>query len=144
MVASFSVETLEGAKELRARADVLRRRAVELAAEDERAYGAVLALKSGGDSTAALGEAARVPLRMVELAAELAPVLAELATGGKTALQGDALSGFRLLEGAASAAAGLVRIDTEGLPATEREQILRELGAAREEIRRASLLVAGR
>jgi len=144
MVASYSVGSLEDAGALLEAAERLRRRALELAAEDQSAYAAVLSLPAGPPRTAAYLEAARVPLRMVELAAELAPILAELATRGKQALRGDALSGFRLLEGAAAAAAGLVRIDVEALPPEERGSLLGSLERTQDSLRAAAEGLRGR
>lgn len=134
MVASLSAGTLAGADELRASAELVRRRAFVLAAEDERAFAGVLALRPETDRTGALRDAATVPLRMVELSAELAPVLSRLVHAGKVALRGEALAGWRLLEAAATAASDLVRIDAAQLPPVDGDALRGALVAARSRI----------
>jgi formiminotetrahydrofolate cyclodeaminase len=130
MVASSSAGGPSVADGLEASAELLRRRAFALAAEDERVFAGVLASRKADDRVAVLREAANVPLRMVELSAELAPVLGELVSSGKKVLRGEALAGWRLLEAAAGAAGDLVCINAEELPRDEQEALRRALDAA--------------
>ncbi len=137
MVARFSAGQVNDAEALAATAERLRDAALELAAEDGMVYGRLLALEregSEGELEAARLAVARVPLAMVEIAAELAPLLARLCVHGKVALRGDALSGLRLLQGAAAAAAGLVRIDAQQLASPHRAELLGELEGAEREV----------
>jgi formiminotetrahydrofolate cyclodeaminase len=158
MVAGFSTAQMADAGALRETAERLRRRAVDLAGADDQAFRELLeqrrrvagegvaagepaaeagepAAEAGeppaeaGESASALVEVVRVPLRMLELAAELAPVLVRLATEGKIALRGDAVTGLHLLEGAAGAAADLVRLNASELGQSRREEMLAALAA---------------
>jgi methenyltetrahydrofolate cyclohydrolase len=127
MAARFSSSQVEGAAELADRADALRARALTLADEDAAAYAAVLdarrraretghdpARREGGDDVVdgekrALHGAARVPLETAECAAEVAALGQRLVADGKPELTGDAATAVFLCEGAARAAAALVR-----------------------------------
>ena len=143
MVARFSSELLADSEELAGAADSARRRALELAAADEAAVGAVVPASSGAgdregarlgplDAGAAALRAAQVPLEMVRLAAALRPLLDRLRRDGNQRLAGDAQVGIELLVGAASGAAALVRIDAQRLGAVDRRELLAALAAAEE------------
>lgn len=83
---------------------------------------------------AALARAADVPMRVVELAAPLAELAAELAGSGNRSLRGDAATAALLTHAAASSAALLVRIDVAGAPADVRParaaELVGQIGAA--------------
>lgn len=113
MAASFS----DGDRmaEVAARAEQLRVQALELADMDATAYGAVLTA-TGDARQVALSAAADPPLLMARAAAEVAALAAEVAADGNQHLRGDAATGVLLAEGAAQAAADLVRINLSGSP----------------------------
>lgn len=100
------------------RAAVLRAEAAGLAHADGAAYGQVLeALRMPrGDERhraldAALAEAIAVPLRVADIAAEVATLAADLAETGNRNLEGDALTGALLAEAAARSAGTLARLN---------------------------------
>jgi methenyltetrahydrofolate cyclohydrolase len=95
-----------------ARAEELRTRAVSLAQDDLAVYAAYVRARREGrgadDMAAALDEATRVPLEMVEVAAELAQLASVLALTGNLHLRGDSTTA--VLMGAAAARAGAVLV----------------------------------
>jgi formiminotetrahydrofolate cyclodeaminase len=108
-----------------AQAKVLRERAAPLAREDAEAYERALAalrLPKDGDPEErdrvlgrALEEAAAVPFRIAEIAADVASLAAEAAQHGNPNLRGDAAAGALLAEAAAHIGANLVAINL-GVP----------------------------
>jgi len=98
------------------RAEGLRAAARPLADADAAAYGSYLAAtqlprESGNRRTAvaqALSEASEVPLRIAEIAAEVAALGQRLAHDGNPNLRGDAIAGVLLAAAGASTAALLV------------------------------------
>ena len=135
MAARFSRTSLPDADVLVSTAEAARARALELAAQDEAAFGAV----STGDAghAAALLRVATVPLEMVRLAAEMGPVLVRLAREGNERLRGDATVGIELLKAGAAGAAELVRIDAGALDDATRQRLLESLDEAERRLARA-------
>ena len=93
----------------------------------------------------ALSEAAKVPMAVVEEAAEVAHLAARLAADGNPSLRGDAITALLLAEAGARAAAVLVGINLAGSPDDDRparaEQILQGVaGAVREVLGRSGPL----
>ncbi len=121
------------------------RAAASLVDLDGQAYGRVLdaarAARSSGPETAgpaealaqALSDAADVPMRIVELAVEVARLAAVLASEGNQALRGDAIAAGLLARAGGRAAAELVRINLASRPADPRlarlEHLLAEIDA---------------
>lgn len=135
-------------------ADALRARVVPLAAKDAMAYRDVLEARAsvaGSGSAAsrklvndALSAAARVPLAIAEMGAEVGDLAAELAIGGKPELRGDALTGVWLAEACVRAAAELVLINLAHTPVDERCRAARRASArAAGAVRRAGAVAAG-
>jgi methenyltetrahydrofolate cyclohydrolase len=120
MAARFS-SRLASADEIAATADQLRERAIRLAADDSRAYAAVLEARRLPADTdpalreellaTALAQAVAVPLEISEIGAEVARLATEVASVGNPNLLGDALTATLLAEAAAAAAASLVEIN---------------------------------
>jgi formiminotetrahydrofolate cyclodeaminase len=110
--------------DVRREATLLRRRLVELAEHDAEGYAPVLAalrLPPQHPDRAQLledarSEAAHVPLAIVEAAAEVAALASEAAASGSEHLEGDAVTGALLAEGACRSAARLVEINLGGRP----------------------------
>lgn len=123
MAARFSASRLPDSADRAARADVMRRQLADLAQHDATAYGSVLtALRLPREPDAqdrrrriraALEQAARIPLTIAELSADVAREAAALSERGNPNLRGDALTAVFLAEAAARAAAELVRINAE-------------------------------
>lgn len=116
-----------------ARAEVLstegencRAAAAALIDADALAYGEVIeALRVPRDDrparlTRALSGAADVPMRVTELAADVAGLAVGLAAGGNPRLRGDALTALYLAEAGARSAVTLVGIDVADFPGDER------------------------
>jgi methenyltetrahydrofolate cyclohydrolase len=129
MAARFSTRQMPRAPELAARAERLRDRAAPLLQADADAYGRVIgavrdrSLEEPRRRKAiddALSLASDVPLEVAEIAAAVAGVAAELAEEGNPNLLGDALAALHLAEGAARAAAGMVRVNLEKRQADDR------------------------
>lgn len=76
---------------------------------------------------AALSAAADVPLRVVELAADVTELAARLAIEGNPALRGDAITGALLAQAGARAAATLVAVDLATAPGDPRHSRAGEL-----------------
>lgn len=118
-----------------ARAGALRSHALALAERELHAYEPVLLAlrmpKSAPERPerleAALSAAAETPVALAHCAAEIAALAAELAAGATQHVQGDALAGLLLAEGACQAAARLARINLAGHPHDPRLSELDEL-----------------
>lgn len=146
MSARLSEGVLEGAAQLAAHADALRRRAAALAAADGVAYEKVLAarrLPVDSDPQTresalrdALGAASDVPLEVATLGAEVGRLCLALARGGRSSLEGDALTGALLAAAGARSAATLVVINM-GAADDRAERAEREAEAAGSSARRA-------
>jgi formiminotetrahydrofolate cyclodeaminase len=105
----------EGAGELISRAERAAAAAAALIDSDAAAYLDVLAAtRRGEDPAAALSAASDAPMRMVELAAEVAEVAAGLTATAKPALRGDARSAGLLAQAGARAAATLIGVNLAG------------------------------
>ncbi len=127
MAAGFALARApdRGLTELAGRAAELRARLLALADADRSSYEpvlAALALPRGEPRRApalreALSCATRVPLEIAAAAAAVAELASAIASApGNDALAGDASAAIILADGAASAAATLVRINLEGSP----------------------------
>jgi formiminotetrahydrofolate cyclodeaminase len=116
MAAAFdSGGQLDGVGE---RAHALRVRVAGLAAEDARAYGEVLEalrMPAGQERTgrldAAVSGAIECPMLLLEIAAEVATLAADVAARGNRNLEGDAITGALLAEAAARSAATLAQLN---------------------------------
>ncbi|MBD0329048.1 MAG: cyclodeaminase/cyclohydrolase family protein [Thermoleophilia bacterium] len=121
MAARAAAGSWSDAKGAVAQAEALRRRALPLADADAHALAdalALLALGQGDDAPAAeqrdfalgkaLATAAEVPLAIVQVAADVAALAADVAEHGRADLQPDAVGAAVLAAGAARAAAHLV------------------------------------
>ena len=111
MAAQFSGRHWDHADEATARARELRTRAAPLAQADAEAYQAVIEARGGPGYDEAMSRAADVPLAIVQAAAEVGELAAELAASGNPNLRGDAATSALLAEAAARAAANLVEIN---------------------------------
>ena len=119
MAARFSATRLPGAGELADEADGLRRRLVQLADMDARAYAAVLeAFRLPAEDAQrearrreALRGAALVPLEIAGIGARVAAMAAQVAEAGNPNLRGDAVTGAVLAAASARSAACLVDIN---------------------------------
>jgi formiminotetrahydrofolate cyclodeaminase len=105
-----------------ARAHELRGRAAALAAADGRAYAGVLEalrMPAGLDRTqrldAAVAGAIECPMAILEIAAEVATLAADVAARGNRNLEGDAITGAVLAEASARAAATLAQLNVSML-----------------------------
>jgi methenyltetrahydrofolate cyclohydrolase len=116
MATSFG--SAHGLDRVRARAHEIREEVSGLAHADGVAYGHVLqALRAEpGDERhrqldGAVSEAIAVPMRVLELASEVATLAADVAETGNRNLEGDALAGSLLAEAAARSAATLAQMN---------------------------------
>lgn len=133
------------------RASDLRAQALTMAELELHAYEPVLAalrlpqtaLERLGRLDAALSEAAHTPLALARCAAQITALAAELAAAATRHVEGDAIAGLLLAEGACQAAAGLARINLAGRPHDERLAELDEL-TTRSAALRAQVLSAAR
>lgn len=117
----------QGLEQLTASADRLRNRLLELADEDEAAYGRVIEAKRGGDPAAlaqAWREAAHVPAEVVRHCADVAQLARRAAREGPPAAVGDAI--MAALLAAAAGAGSLVNLRLN-VQAAGRPDRLREL-----------------
>jgi methenyltetrahydrofolate cyclohydrolase len=130
MAAQFSGKQWDRADEAVSRARELRARAMPLAEADAEAYGAVIAARGTPDYDVALSRAADVPLAVVETAADVAELAAELAASGNPNLRGDAATAALLAEAAARAAANLVEINLADKRGDERIARARDLATS--------------
>lgn len=118
MVARLS-SAMPDAETIVASVDDLRAKAVKLAETDSQAYAPVLAARRRSTDDpernsalrVAYVEAAQPPLRLAELAAELAEIAADVAARGKKSLRGDAVTAATLAAGAARASTSLARVN---------------------------------
>lgn len=122
MATSFG--SAHGLEPVAARAHAIRAEASALAHADGVAYGHVLeALRVAPgerrhrDLDAAVAEAIGVPMRVLELASEVATLAADAAETGNRNLEGDALAGSLLAEAAARSAATLAQLNASLLSA---------------------------
>jgi methenyltetrahydrofolate cyclohydrolase len=120
MATSFA--SAHGLEAVRDRAHEIRARVSGLASADGRAYGRVLdalRLETGDERTRQLEEAVAgaiaVPMEVLELAAEVAVLAADVAETGNRNLEGDALAGSLLAEAAARSAATLAQLNASML-----------------------------
>lgn len=130
MAAHFSSKHWDDAGEAAARARELRERAAPLAQADAEAYEAVIAARGGPGYGEALSRAADAPLAVVEAAAGVAELAAELAARGNPNLRGDAVTAALLAEASARAAANLVEINLAGRNGDRRVDRAQELASA--------------
>jgi methenyltetrahydrofolate cyclohydrolase len=120
MAAAFDPgATLDGVGE---RARELRGRAAALADADGAAYAEVLEalrMPAGPDRTTrlddAVGGAIECPMQVLEIAAEVATLAADVAARGNRNLEGDAITGALLAEAAARSAATLAQLNVSML-----------------------------
>jgi len=105
-----------------ARAHELRGKAAALADADGAAYAEVLAalrLPAGPERTArlddAVGGAIDCPMQVLEIAAEVATLAADVAARGNRNLEGDAITGALLAEASARSAATLAQLNVSML-----------------------------
>ncbi|MDX6520870.1 MAG: hypothetical protein QOJ31_499 [Gaiellales bacterium] len=120
MATSFG--SAQGLELVRDRAHAIREEVSGLAFADGQAYGSVLeALRmDAGEQRAqclddAVAGAIGVPMRVLELAAEVAMLAADVAETGNRNLEGDALAGSLLAEAAARSAATLAQLNASML-----------------------------
>jgi methenyltetrahydrofolate cyclohydrolase len=130
MAAQFSSKHWDDAGAAATRARELRERAAPLAQADAEAYEAVIAARGGPGYDEALSRAADVPLAIVEAAANVAELAAELAAQGNPNLRGDAVTATLLAEASARAAANLVEINLAERDGDRRGDRARELASA--------------
>jgi methenyltetrahydrofolate cyclohydrolase len=116
MATSFG--SAHGLERINQRAAQLREEAASLAHADGEAYGHVLeALRAEPGEERhrqldqAVSEAIAVPMRVLELASEVATLAADVAETGNRNLEGDALTGSLLAEAAARSAATLAQLN---------------------------------
>jgi formiminotetrahydrofolate cyclodeaminase len=121
MASSFA-SNLGALEDARRRAHTLRAESSRLAYADGRAYGVVLEalrLPKGPERTRRLDEAVsvsiQIPMRIMEIAAEVSALAAEIAETGNKNLEGDALSGALLAEASARSAATLAQLNVSML-----------------------------
>lgn len=130
MAAQFSTKHWDDADAAAARARELRERAAPLAQADAEAYEAVIAARGEPGYYEALSRAADVPLAIVEAAADVAELAAELAAQGNPNLRGDAVTAVLLAEASARAAANLVEINLAERDGDRRIDRAQELASA--------------
>jgi methenyltetrahydrofolate cyclohydrolase len=130
MAAQFSTKHWDDADAAAARARELRERAAPLAQADADAYEAVIAARGEPGYDEALSRAADVPLAIVEAAADIAELAAELAAQGNPNLRGDAVTAALLAEASARAAANLVEINLAERDGDRRIDRAQELASA--------------
>jgi formiminotetrahydrofolate cyclodeaminase len=116
MATSFA--SAHGLERINKRAAQVREEAAALAHADGEAYGHVLAALREAPGPErhrqlddAVGEAIAVPMRVLELASEVATLAADVAESGNRNLEGDALTGSLLAEAAARSAATLAQMN---------------------------------
>jgi formiminotetrahydrofolate cyclodeaminase len=116
MATSFG--SAHGLERVNKRAAQVREEAAALAHADGEAYGHVLAALREAPGPErhrrlddAVGEAIAVPMRVLELASEVATLAADVAESGNRNLEGDALTGSLLAEAAARSAATLAQMN---------------------------------
>lgn len=132
-----------------AQARALRARLTQLGSDDARAYASVLAAVRDASGTSAeqrdfllgqrLIEAAEVPLRIAEAAADVAELAALAAAEGKDALRPDASAAATLAEAAVRASAHLVDVNLATVPGDGRSDRAAALAEAAEAARARAL-----
>ena len=116
------------AGELISRAERAAAAAAALIDSDAAAYlDVIAATRRGEDPASALSAASDVPMRMVELAAEVAEVAAGLTASAKPAVRGDARSAGLLAQAGARAAATLIGVNLAGSADPRKAQAIRLL-----------------
>ena len=126
VAAALAAALVEMSARLAGRADgvstvgELRRRALKLAEEELTSYAPVLAARTDEERSAALAAASEAPMRVAELAADVAELGLDVAASSSPAVRGDALTGVALAEAAAAAAARLVEINLGSGPLLKR------------------------
>src|SRR5947209_11724001 len=117
-----SVASAHGLEAVHERAHGIREEVSGLAYADGRAYGVVLEalrMEPGEARTRSLDDAVSgaigVPMRVLELASEVAILAADVAETGNRNLEGDALAGSLLAEAAARSAATLAQLNASML-----------------------------
>ena len=140
MATSFG--SAHGLERVRARAHEVREEVTGLASADGVAYGRVLeALREAPGEERhrrlddAVSEAIAVPMRVLELASEVAALAADVAETGNRNLEGDALAGSLLAEAAARSAATLAQLNasllsTQAIASAHLEQLRPSLARA--------------
>jgi formiminotetrahydrofolate cyclodeaminase len=120
MATSFA--SARGLGHVRERAHELRMRVQALAHQDGEAYGHVLEalrMPRGPDRTVhldrAVGGAIATPMEVLQIAAEVATLAADVAESGNKNLEGDARTGALLAEAAARSAATLAQLNVSML-----------------------------
>lgn len=120
MASSFA--SAHGLGHVRERAHAMRTEVAALAHADGAAYGEVLTalrMPHGDERTQTLDQAVGVsiaiPMRVLEIAAEVAALAAEMAETGNKNLEGDALAGALLAEASARSAAMLAQLNVSML-----------------------------
>jgi formiminotetrahydrofolate cyclodeaminase len=120
MATSFA--SAHGLERVHERARAIRAEVESLAHADADAYGRVLEslrMPPGNERTAkldaAVAGAIEVPIRVMELASEVAVLAADVAQTGNRNLEGDALAGSLLAEAAARSAATLAQLNVSML-----------------------------
>jgi formiminotetrahydrofolate cyclodeaminase len=120
MATSFA--SAQGLERVHERAAEIRAEVESLAQADANAYGRVLEslrMPPGDERTAqldvAVAGAIEVPMRVMELASEVAVLAADVAQTGNRNLEGDALAGSLLAEAAARSAATLAQLNVSML-----------------------------
>jgi methenyltetrahydrofolate cyclohydrolase len=117
-----SFDSARGLEQVHARAHELRTRVDGLAQADGRAYAVVLEalrMPAGPERTHSLDDAVAgaiaCPMQVLEIAAEVATLAADVAETGNRNLEGDALTGALLAEAAARSAATLAQLNVSML-----------------------------
>jgi methenyltetrahydrofolate cyclohydrolase len=141
MVARLSSDVWPEAGAAAAQAEALRARVTPLAEQNAQAYrDAVATLKgqgevAGGRDAAiadALGRAAELPLRIGEIAADVATIAAEVAERGELSLRADAIAAALLAEAGARSAATLVEVNLGTTSSDDRVERARVFAASAE------------
>jgi methenyltetrahydrofolate cyclohydrolase len=115
---------------IRSRASDLRRQATELADLDRDSYGPVLAAQRSGEAAAvqlALVRASNTPFALTAVAAELAVLAQEVLAAGTPSLEGDAMTALELARASCRAAANLVMLNLDCVPADPRRKEVQAL-----------------
>lgn len=131
MAARFSKDHLSEAAEIAAHSDEVRRRVAPLARADAEAYGEVLAAQRGPERSAALSEAADIPLLVAKAGLDVARIAHHLAEHGNPNLEGDANTAALLAEAASRSAATLAVLNLSAAGVEdERLDLARKLAAS--------------
>jgi formiminotetrahydrofolate cyclodeaminase len=113
--------------------------AAALIDSDAAAYlDVIAATRRGDDPAAALAAASDAPMRIVELAAKVAELAAELASSAKPGPAADARSAGLLAQAGARAAATLIAVNQAGGPYPHRAIAVRLLAQISQSVDRAA------